>query len=103
MATHIVVPRDDGVSFQNSWKVEHPTGKTRNHTTKKAAINAARESATKGDTIQIHNQDGKIQRSPTYQGSGDDDDNDGLGMGIPGLNTDLGKGTAETGISEHFE
>jgi len=95
MTKYTVLPRDDGQDFQNSWMV-HKSGKMKsNHTTKQAAVNAARSMATEGDTLEIRRTDGTIQKTVTVQDSRSES-SEASGFGMPGFgNADYGKGTME--------
>jgi len=96
MTTYSVLPRDDGQDFQGSWMV-HKNGSMKSpHTTKQAALNAAYQHASKGDTLRIHKQNGQFQESRTVQGGSDGSDSDEKGMPI------YGAGTFKTGVSDFF-
>jgi len=91
-----VLPRDDGHDFQGSWMV-HVSGKMKsNHTTKQAAKNAAREYASEGDTLEIRNTDGKIQKTVTVQSSRSSGTDENPTAFMPG------KELVDTGVSDFF-
>jgi hypothetical protein len=75
----------------------HQSGKMKsNHTTKQAAVNAARDYANEGDTLEIRRTDGSIQKRVTVQASSGSSSEESSGFGIPGFgNADYGKGTME--------
>lgn len=77
-----VLPRDDGVDFQQSWKTTVDGKPEGSHTTKRAAENAARRVANVGDTLVIYRQDGTVQSRSTVQGSSSSSGSDG-GAGMP--------------------
>lgn len=63
MATYHVSSSKDSSSQRYGWAViKENVGRKSRHTTKKAAKNAARRLANKGDKIAIHSKDGKIQK-----------------------------------------
>lgn len=101
MTKYTVLPRDDGEDFRNSWMV-HQSGKMKsNHTTKQAAINAARSMANEGDTLEIRRTDGTIQKTVTVQGGSSSSTEESSGFGMPGFgNKDYGKGTM--GVNDLF-
>jgi len=98
MTKYTVLPRDDGHDFQNSWMI-HKSGKMKsNHTTKQAAVNAARSMANEGDTLEIRRTDGTIQKTVTVRGSSGSSSSkdERAGFSIPGFGQqDYGKGTLE--------
>jgi len=98
MKTVTVLPRDDGQDFQNSWMVHVSSKMKSNHTTKQAAVNAARDYASDGDTLEIRRTDGSIQKRVTVQkASGGSDTSEESGVGFPGFggNSDYGEGTMD--------
>jgi hypothetical protein len=67
-----------------------------NHTTKQAAVNAARSMANEGDTLEIRRTDGTIQKTVTVQGGSGSESSEASGFGMPGFgDADYGKGTME--------
>jgi hypothetical protein len=66
------------------------------HTTKQAALNAAYQHASKGDTLRIHKQNGQFQESRTVQAGSDGSDSDEQGVPM------YGAGTFKTGVSDFF-
>lgn len=72
MARLTVQPASDGHDMRGNWEVKGK-GKTTSHTKKKAAENAARRRASKGDEIVLKGTDGNYQESYTYQGGRDED------------------------------
>lgn len=79
----------------------HKSGKMKsNHTTKQAAVNAARSMANEGDTLEIRRTDGTIQKTVTVRGSSggsSTSQDESAGFSIPGVgsNPGYGQGTLE--------
>jgi len=99
MTKYTVLPRNDGQDFRNSWMI-HKNGQMKsNHTTKQAAVNAARSMATEGDTLEIRRTDGTIQKRVTVQGSSSSSSSqeESAGFMVPGVgsNPGYGEGTLE--------
>lgn len=88
-----VLPRDDGVDFQESWMVKVSNQHKSNHTTKQAAKNAARGYASDGDELVIHRSNGTIQSKSTVRNasaSDEDESRQGDMFGLGTYNTGLG-------------
>lgn len=93
---YTVLPRDDGQAFEQSWMV-HENGQMKSsHTTKQAALNAARGYASDGDTLEVRRIDGTIQKSVTVRDASGSDDESSSGFFVPGFgDNDHGEGTLD--------